>query len=55
MKHSIDISSGSLKMLFVKLLRMFYGPALVSTFRSMDPVFREKILLTVSISNTCGG
>lgn len=41
--------------LTLKLVRMLYLPTFFMTFRNTDPLFREKVLLTVSISNECGG
>ena len=33
---------------------MLKGPTFASTFLKMDPGFREKIILCVSITNNCG-
>ncbi len=49
------ITVTSLKDFFVKFCRMFSGATFFMTFRRIDPHFREKILLTVSMSNACGG
>ena len=41
---------------FIKrLVDVFRGPSFVSVFREIDPVFREKLLLTVSMANNCAG
>jgi hypothetical protein len=41
---------------FIKrLINIFKGPMFITVFRKIDPVFREKILLTVSMSNNCAG
>jgi len=52
---SRSVTVSSLKELFVKFFRSFSGPTFFMTFRSIEPSFREKILLTVSMSNECGG
>ena len=41
---------------FIKrLINIFKGPMFITVFRKIDPAFREKILLTVSMSNNCAG
>ena len=41
---------------FIKrLINIFKGPMFITVFRKFDPAFREKILLTVSMSNNCAG
>jgi hypothetical protein len=41
---------------FVKrFINIFRGPSFISVFRNVDPVFREKLLLTVSMTNNCAG
>jgi hypothetical protein len=45
----------SLMKLFGSFFRMFSGPTFFMTFRKTGPVLREKLLLTVSMSNECGG
>lgn len=49
------INPRSLKALAGKLVAMWGGATLYSTFRNTDAQFREKILLTVSMANACGG
>ena len=49
------INPRSLCALARKLVAMWGGPTLYSTFRNTDAQFREKILLTVSMANACGG
>lgn len=34
---------------------IFRGPMFITVFRKIDPVFREKLLLTVSMTNNCAG
>lgn len=34
---------------------MFKGPGFISAFRKIDPIFREKLMITVSMANNCGG
>ncbi|MCU0822146.1 MAG: DUF4406 domain-containing protein [Spirochaetes bacterium] len=34
---------------------LFKGPAFVTTFFNLDGAFREKLIITVSIANACGG
>ncbi len=34
---------------------IFRGPMFISVFLKIDPVFREKLLLTVSMTNNCAG
>ncbi|HOP64502.1 MAG TPA: hypothetical protein PK358_14815 [Spirochaetota bacterium] len=55
MKNRTEISLSSMAELFGKLFRVFPGPFLVTALRRTDPKFREKLLLTVSMSNECGG
>ena len=38
-----------------KLFRLFKGPTFLSTFINLDKKLREKIMITVSIANNCGG
>lgn len=41
---------------FIKrFINIFKGPMFITVFRKIDPVFREKILLTVSMANNCAG
>jgi hypothetical protein len=34
---------------------IFKGPSFIAVYRKIDPVFREKILITVSMANNCAG
>ncbi len=34
---------------------MFRGPTFIMTFIRIDPKFREKILLAVTVANNCYG
>lgn len=45
----------SLSDFFRRFLGLFSGPLFLSAFRGIDPVFREKLLLTVSMTNNCAG
>jgi len=38
-----------------RFLGLFSGPLFISAFRGIDPVFREKLLLVVSMTNNCAG
>ncbi|HNX25710.1 MAG TPA: hypothetical protein PKG60_16810 [Spirochaetota bacterium] len=38
-----------------RFIDIFRGPMFISAFRKIDPVFREKLLLTVSMANNCAG
>lgn len=38
-----------------RLVNIFRGPMFITVFRRIDPVFREKLLLTVSMANNCAG
>lgn len=38
-----------------RFIDIFRGPSFVAVLRKTDPVFREKILLTVSMANNCAG
>ncbi len=38
-----------------RFFSIFRGPTFLSTFRNVDPVFREKLLLVVSMANDCAG
>ena len=38
-----------------KTYGLFKGPAFLSTFLNLDGRLREKIIITVSIANNCGG
>jgi hypothetical protein len=38
-----------------RMAGLFTGPTFISCFRNIDPVFREKLLLAVSIADNCGG
>jgi hypothetical protein len=41
---------------FIKrLIDLFRGPSFISIFKKIDPVFREKLLITVSMANNCAG
>jgi len=55
MNHVEKINLRSLKRLSIKFLSLFKGPFLAGVLRRTDPLFREKLLLVVSMSNTCGG
>lgn len=45
----------SLTDFFKRLADIFRGPTFISAFRRIDPLFREKLLLTVSMANNCAG
>jgi hypothetical protein len=49
------INVRSLGALAKKLAVLWGGPTFFSTFRKTGAAFREKILLTVSMANACGG
>ena len=49
------ITFTSMKGLLVRFVRLFYGPTYFMTFKKINPALREKLLLTVSMSNECGG
>lgn len=49
------INIASIRGLFIRFIRLFYGPTFYMTIKKTDSIFREKILLTVSMSNECGG
>ncbi len=34
---------------------LFKGPTFISTFICMDGAFRERLIITVSIANSCDG
>jgi hypothetical protein len=34
---------------------IFKGPSFITVYKKIDPVFREKILITVSMTNNCAG
>ncbi|HNU93114.1 MAG TPA: hypothetical protein PKO25_14670 [Spirochaetota bacterium] len=36
-----------------RLIAVFRGPSLISTLAGIDGLFREKILLTVTLANNC--
>ncbi len=55
MNNKSKINFSSLKDLAARLIRVFYGPAFFMTLKNTDPIFREKLLITVSMSNECGG
>jgi hypothetical protein len=38
---------------FKKLIDIFKGPTFLMTFLKVDKILREKILLTISLSNNC--
>ena len=38
-----------------KTYGLFKGPTFFSTFVNLDSKLREKIIITVSIANNCGG
>jgi len=38
-----------------RLTDVFRGPSFVAVMKKIDPVFREKILLVVSMANNCAG
>ena len=38
---------------FAKFFGIFRGPTFISTFLKTPPLFREKILLAVSTTNSC--
>lgn len=46
---------GSLNDFIRRFFAVFRGPTFVSAIREIDPVFREKLLLTVSMANNCAG
>lgn len=39
----------------IRLIDIFRGPMFITIIRKIDPVFREKLLLTVSMANNCAG
>jgi hypothetical protein len=39
----------------IRLIDIFRGPTFIKVFRKINPVFREKLLLTVSMANNCAG
>jgi hypothetical protein len=41
--------------LLVKGAAMFLGPTFIMTFLRIDPKFREKLLLAVTVTNNCYG
>ncbi|NLV66983.1 MAG: hypothetical protein GXY14_04830 [Spirochaetes bacterium] len=55
MSYVEKINHGSLKRLFLKFLSLLRGPFIIGVLRRTDQVFREKLLLVVSMSNMCGG
>jgi hypothetical protein len=45
----------SLSDFFSRLFDIFRGPMFITVFKKINPVFREKLLLTVSMANNCAG
>ncbi|GEM_PF-489318 len=45
----------SFRDLVVKGASVFRGPSFLMTFLRVDPTFREKILLAVTVANNCYG
>jgi len=41
---------------FIKrFISIFRGPSFITAYKTMDPKFREKILITISMTNNCAG
>lgn len=38
-----------------RFFNIFKGPSFITIFRKVDPKFREKLFLTVSMTNNCAG
>lgn len=55
MTHILMRAFSSYRDLFVKGAAVFRGPTFIMTFIRIDPKFREKILLAVTVANNCYG
>ncbi|HNW27512.1 MAG TPA: hypothetical protein PKN50_03450 [Spirochaetota bacterium] len=55
MTHIFMRTFTSYRDLFMKGAAVFRGPTFLMTFLRVDPKFREKILLAVTVANNCFG